>query len=297
MQVCPKHCISFDQDSEGFRYPLVDETKCIHCGLCEKVCSVLNTDEAREPLSSYAAINENESERLNSSSGGMFIILAKHTIAQGGVVFGAKFDEQWNVVHAYSENEVGLSAFMGSKYVQSRIGETYTQAKEFLNVGRQVLFSGTPCQIAGLRKYLRKDYDNLITVDVICHGVPSPMVWQEYLREIKESARKGENTVSLSPNHSFSERDTLSGREDVRIESIAFRDKKLGWKNSVSLSPLPRPRPMARKIQFRSHIYTIKTHISWGSTTIICISARRVTIAMCVICVVAVTLLWQIFGG
>ena len=230
MQVCPKHCISFDQDSEGFRYPLVDETKCIHCGLCEKVCSVLNTDEAREPLSSYAAINENESERLNSSSGGMFIILAKHTIAQGGVVFGAKFDEQWNVVHAYSENEVGLSAFMGSKYVQSRIGETYTQAKEFLNVGRQVLFSGTPCQIAGLRKYLRKDYDNLITVDVICHGVPSPMVWQEYLREIKESARKGENTVSLSPNHSFSERDTLSGREDVRIESIAFRDKKLGWK-------------------------------------------------------------------
>ncbi len=230
VQACPKQCICFNQDSEGFRYPKVDETICIQCGLCEKVCPVLNTDESRKPLSSYAAINDNEEERLKSSSGGIFILLAKHIISEGGVVFGAKFDEQWNVVHAYSENEAGLLAFMGSKYVQSRIGKTYSQARGFLKKGRQVLYSGTPCQIAGLRKFLRKDYENLLTIDVICHGVPSPMVWQEYIREIKENAREGENTVSLSPNLPISEGDTLLGHNDVRIEGIAFRDKRLGWK-------------------------------------------------------------------
>ena len=228
VQVCPKQCISFDEDSEGFRYPLVNDAICINCGLCEIVCPVLNTEEAREPLLSYAAINNNESERMKSSSGGIFILLARHTISKGGVVFGAKFDEEWNVVHSYSENEAGLSAFMGSKYVQSRIGNTYKQAKEFLNEGRVVLFSGTPCQIAGLRNFLRKDYDNLLTIDVICHGVPSPMVWQEYLREIKECARKGENSVSTTLNPSISGGD--SRRNDLSISGISFRDKRLGWK-------------------------------------------------------------------
>lgn len=230
VQVCPKQCISFDEDSEGFRYPLVNDAICINCGLCEKVCPVLNADEARKPLSSYASINENEEERLKSSSGGIFILLARHIVSEGGVVFGAKFDEQWNVVHAYSENEMGLSVFMGSKYVQSRIGNCYSQVKEFLNSGRQVLFSGTPCQISGLRKFLRKNYYNLLTVDVICHGVPSPIVWQDYLREIKENARKGENTASLTPKHTLSESDKITRCGSVEIESIAFRDKKLGWK-------------------------------------------------------------------
>lgn len=230
VQACPKHCISFEQDSEGFRYPLADETLCINCGICENVCPVLNTDEVRVPLSSYASINENEEERLKSSSGGVFILLAKRLISEGGVVFGAKFDEQWNVVHAYSENEEGLSVFMGSKYVQSRIGNTYTLVKEFLNAGRQVLFSGTPCQISGLRKFLRKNYDNLLTVDVICHGVPSPMVWQDYLKEVKEEVCKGENSVSLSSAHFISEKDTLSSRENLEIKSISFRDKRLSWK-------------------------------------------------------------------
>lgn len=230
VQVCPKHCIAFEQDSEGFRYPLVDETKCIDCGLCEKVCPVLNINEARKPLSSYAALNENEEERLKSSSGGIFILLAKRTIAEGGVVFGAKFDEHWNVVHAFAENETDLIAFMGSKYVQSRIGDTFFQAKNYLNGGRRVLYSGTPCQIAGLKKFLRKEYDNLLTVDVICHGVPSPSVWQHYLEEIKQNARKGENSVSPPLKPLVSGCDTLIGKNSVTIESISFRDKRLGWK-------------------------------------------------------------------
>lgn len=260
VQVCPKQCINFEQDSEGFRYPKVDETICIGCGLCEKVCPVLNTGEPRDPLTSYAAINNNEIERLKSSSGGVFILLARNIISEGGVVFGAKFDEQWNVIHSYSENEEGLTAFMGSKYVQSKIGNTYSQAKEFLKSGRKILFSGTPCQIAGLRQYLRKEYDNLLTVDVICHGVPSPAVWRQYLEEIKKDALQGENSVSLSSIPHVPERDTLNNVDDITIESISFRDKRLGWtkysfaltlakaaadgkQNTVSLSHIHRENP------------------------------------------------------
>lgn len=237
VQACPKHCISFDADKEGFRYPIVSQEQCINCGLCEKVCPVINQGDAREPLYSYAAKNDCEEERLKSSSGGIFILLAKSIVKEGGVVFGARFDDNWNVVHSYAETIEEIKPFMGSKYVQSRIGDSYTKVREFLKVGRKVLFSGTPCQIAGLKCYLHKEYDNLLTVDLICHGVPSPTVWQHYLEEIKENARKGENTVSLPLNPHISECDALASRREVDIESIAFRDKRLGWKKfSFALS-------------------------------------------------------------
>ena len=228
VQACPKRCISFEEDAEGFRYPLVDKTVCIGCGLCEKVCPVLNQAEERKPLEVYAAKNHDEQELLKSSSGGIFILFAKTVIHHGGVVFGAKFDKEWNVIHAYAETGGDVEAFMGSKYVQSRIGNTYKEAKSFLETGRQVLFSGTSCQIAGLKRFLRKKYDNLLTVDVICHGVPSPKVWRMYLEEIKRNARKGENSVSYPLTHLISERDAHG--ESIQIKSISFRDKRLGWK-------------------------------------------------------------------
>ena len=228
VQVCPKHCISFDEDAEGFSYPLVDKITCIDCGLCEKVCPVLNQAEEREPIKVYAAKNRNEDELLASSSGGLFILFAKEIIRQGGIVFGAKFDSDWNVIHSYAETEDAVKAFMGSKYVQSRIGNTYKEAKDFLDAGKQVLFSGTSCQIAGLKRFLRKEYPNLLTVDVICHGVPSPKVWQMYLAELKQNAHEGENSVSSLLTHFFSKRDTLGGT--MQIKSISFRDKRLGWK-------------------------------------------------------------------
>lgn len=202
VQACPKQCISFDEDEQGFRYPLVNKAECIDCGLCEKVCPCLNQDEARKPLKVYAAINPNEAIRMKSSSGGIFTMLAETIIDDGGVVFGARFDENWEVIHDYTETKEGLEAFRGSKYVQSRIGETYKQAHEFLNAGRKVLFSGTSCQIAGLKKFLRKEYDNLLTVEVVCHGVPSPRVWRSYLKD----------------------------KFDVsQISHISFRDKSTGW--------------------------------------------------------------------
>lgn len=221
VQRCPKSCISMREDNEGFLYPEVDKEMCIDCGLCEKVCPVINQSKERQPLVVYAAKHKDEQIRLASSSGGAFTAIAEPVIEEGGVVFGAKFDKDWSVIHDYTETKEGLAAFRGSKYVQSRIGESYKNAEAFLKTGRKVLFSGTPCQIAGLKRFLCKEYDNLLTVDFICHGVPSPGVWREYLKE--ETARQcgGKNSVLSHP------KDNLG---DVRIENISFRDKRLGWK-------------------------------------------------------------------
>lgn len=219
VQACPVQCISMKTDEEGFLYPDVGIDKCVNCNLCETVCPVINQSEPKEPHTCYAAKNPDDEIRMKSSSGGVFTMLAERTIGNGGVVFGARFDEQWNVVHDYTETVDGLERFRGSKYVQSRIGNCFKEAKRFLDDGREVLFSGTPCQIAGLKRFLRKDYPNLIAVDIICHGVPSPMVWKKYLMEI--IARKGEkNSVSTYPNE----------KEQPVITGLSFRNKATGWK-------------------------------------------------------------------
>lgn len=202
--VCPRHCITMLEDSEGFLYPQVDEESCVNCGLCEKVCNELNPYDTREPLQVLAAINKDDEVRQKSSSGGIFHLLAEKTIREGGVVFGARFDENWQVVIDYAEDMKGVEAFMGSKYVQARMGKAYADAKRFLNEGRKVLFSGTPCQVAGLHKFLRKPYDNLLSVDLICHGVPSPKVWRAYLEEV---VKQGQS-----------------------ISCVEFRNKEKGWK-------------------------------------------------------------------
>lgn len=215
--VCPKKCISMESDKEGFLYPKVDLSQCIDCKLCEKVCPVLHPIASTESPLVYAGINNDLSIRLNSSSGGIFTLIAERIIQQKGVVFGACFDEQWNVVHSYTESEAGLSRFRGSKYVQSRIGDSFIQAKRFLDEGREVLFSGTPCQIAGLKNFLRKPYQNLLTVDLVCHGVPSPKVWQKYLNE---SACNAYNIKRRKTSFSLTD----------KINSVSFRSKENGWK-------------------------------------------------------------------
>lgn len=204
VQICPKQCISFDEDEQGFLYPRVNKELCINCNLCEKVCPCLIHKNPQKPLKTFAAINPNEGVRMKSSSGGVFSILAESIIDEGGVVFGARFDENWEVVHGYAETKEGIDAFRGAKYVQSRVGETYKLAKEFLDKGRKVLYSGTPCQISGLRLYLRKEYENLFCVEIACHGVPSPLAWRTYL-------------------HSINNRDEY-------FNTINFRDKKSGWR-------------------------------------------------------------------
>lgn len=207
-QRCPKQCITMAEDEEGFLYPKIDISKCIDCHLCENVCPVINQDEPRTPLNVYAAKNQNDQIRLDSSSGGIFTILAEQVINAGGVVFGACWDEEWNVKHDYAECLDNLSKFRSSKYLQSIIGDNYLKAEQFLKSGSTVLFTGTPCQIAGLKHFLRKDYDNLLAVEVICHSVPSPGIWQRYLDERLQTLR-------------WSKSD---------IKHISFRNKKTGWK-------------------------------------------------------------------
>ena len=225
VQCCPKRCIELREDREGFLYPFVreEEEECVDCHLCERVCPVLNPGTKRKPLETFAAINPDSSIRNVSSSGGVFTALALFVLKRGGVVFGACFDGNWNVVHGYTETEEGLSRFRGSKYVQSHMGSAYHDAERFLKSGRQVLFSGTPCQILGLRRYLRKVYENLFLVDFICHGVPSPGVWHMYLKEeIENSVAKENGRLKNAPKR--------VRKNTVLPRSISFRDKSLGWK-------------------------------------------------------------------
>ncbi|MCR1823329.1 SP_1767 family glycosyltransferase [Terrisporobacter muris] len=204
--ICPKKAISMDIDEEGFWYPNVDKNKCVNCNLCKDICPIINDKNFVSMKKAYGCYNLDEDIRLKSSSGGVFSALASSVIAKNGVVFGARFDENFNVVHDYIETIEELSVFRGSKYVQSNIGENFKIAKKFLKSGRLVLFSGTPCQIGGLKAYLRKEYDNLITVDLICHGVPSPMIWQKYIEELSNGKK---------------------------LTDMTFRDKSKGWKNGV----------------------------------------------------------------
>lgn len=200
--ICPKSCIRMDEDQEGCLYPVVNKDACIGCNLCEKVCPVNHPRESRPPIESYAAIHDDESIRLQSSSGGVFSALADWTIEKGGIVFGARFDDNWDVCHDWTDSHDGILSFRGSKYVQSRIGDCYRQVKTFLDDNRWVLFSGTSCQIAGLKGFLRKEYDKLLTVDVICHGAPVPKAWRDYLNEMNSG-----------------------------ISSVSFRSKNEGWTN------------------------------------------------------------------
>ena len=203
---CVHGAIAFKTDVEGFWYPEVNKELCVDCGLCEKVCQELYPYEGREPISAYAGINPDDDIRLSSSSGGLFTLLAYHVIEKGGVVFGAKFTDDWMVMLSYTETRDGIALFRGSKYLQAKVGTSYADAKEFLQQGRQVLFTGTPCQISGLKHYLMRDYDNLITLDIICHGVPSPKVWKKYITEVTNDAVH-------------------------TILTCSFRNKDNGWKN------------------------------------------------------------------
>lgn len=205
---CPKRCIEMKNDEEGFKYPHVHTDKCIKCGACERVCPILNQiKEIPVKQKAYLVQHRDDDVRLESTSGGAFTAVASYVLSRGGVVFGAAYDEHFQVRHSYAEKADELKKFRNSKYVQSDMGECFLQAKEFLRAGRWVCFSGTPCQIEGLRHYLKKDYENLILVDVVCRGVPSPFIWERYLEYQKTQVQK--------PNN------------------IRFRDKFYGYKYST----------------------------------------------------------------
>lgn len=204
--ICPENCIIMTENSEGFRYPVIHREKCVDCGLCEKVCPVLHQSHSEDLCEAYGAITNDIDILLRSSSGGIFTELSTSVLNNGGCVFGAAFTKDFHSVkHVMIENVEGLSELRGSKYVQSDIGKSCQKARAQLEKGRQVLFSGTPCQIAGLRNYLGKEYDNLLLVDIICHGTPSPALWTKYLTAVETQ---------------------LGGKASY----VSFRHKEHGWR-------------------------------------------------------------------
>lgn len=207
--ICPKNAIEMITDEEGFKYPIIDKEKCIGCNLCSKVCPMLKKyKKNNENLEFYAVYNRNEKIKNESTSGGFFTALAEKIIEDKGVVYGATFDENFNVIHCGVEKKEDLYKFRGSKYVQSDLGNTFKSIKELLEKERKVLFSGTPCQIYGLKSYLQKEYLNLICVEVICRGTPSPMFYKLY-KEDKIKKYKSD------------------------IKSLSFREKTYGYNSST----------------------------------------------------------------
>ena len=204
-KTCPTQAITMTQKWFGFNYPTIDESKCVHCGLCNKVCPAHNIKK-NTVLQSFVGYSN---YRADSSSGGVFPKLAEYVISNHGIVFGAVFDQDFNVELTWTDRD--FTKMLGSKYVQANVKHTYEECKEFLERDKLVLYAGTPCQIYGLKAYLKKDYNNLITVDIFCHGVASPTVWQHYLKSLNKE-----------------------------IDSINFRDKRNGWKNfyvTIKLCP------------------------------------------------------------
>ena len=208
--VCPKNAITMTRDAEGFAYPKINPELCIHCGRCDATCPSLNFTKnfPTDFPPTFVAIHPDEKIRRHSSSGGMFTALSEIILREGGIVFGAGFDKNWHVMHTAAKSLDELENLRGSKYVQSQIGEVYRQVRDALKSSK-VLFSGTPCQCAGLRHFLGGDNDNLLTVDILCHGAPSPALWESYIAE-------------------------LGRRND--IAHVNFRSKRNGWGSDIEIN-------------------------------------------------------------
>ena len=206
--ICPQKAISMTPSPEGFLYPEINKKKCIHCGLCIKVCDFKQFIPTGEKPQCYAVRHKDMEEVNTSRSGGFFMALCKYTIEHSGIVFGCEIDDELRIIHKYRETYDECKKFKGSKYVQSDLQNTFVQCEEFLNKGKLVLFSGTGCQIHGLLRYLNcrnVSTDRLITVDIVCHGTPSPGVWSNYIQALEK-------------------------REKRRLQSVDFREKIVhGW--------------------------------------------------------------------
>lgn len=210
--ICPKGAITMTKDSEGFLYPVIDKDKCVHCNLCEKRCPN-NPSEPNTNQKTYISYCEDANVKENSASGGMFYPIAKYVIERNGIVFGVCYDDKLIAHHDYVTTLEGLKKFQGSKYVRSDLRDSYRKVEAFLKQDKYVMFTGTPCQCQGLRAFLKKKYDKLITCEIICHANPSPKVLELYKRNLEK----------------------LRGQ---KVKQILFRSKLNGWKKPIPVIQL-----------------------------------------------------------
>lgn len=214
VQKCPKGCISWEQGELGFMYPMIDETSCINCDLCENTCPIGKEIEVPKLQVVSALVNKNADILSHSTSGGAFTAIAESVLEEGGAVYGCSMEEGFQARHIRVTDGKELEKLRGSKYIQSDTVETFKFAKQDLEVGKRVLFSGTPCQIVGLRHFLGTDYENLLTIDIVCHGVGSQAYFDRFMEDLI--------------------------RREGSIEELRFRDKKyVGWScdGSIVITP------------------------------------------------------------
>lgn len=226
MNICPTRAITINSDADGFKFPEINDDLCVECSLCNKVCAFQNIPiSGNDPIATYVAINKNSDVLSSSASGGIFSALASIVLEKNGIVFGSAYNENMEPEHICVDNLQEIKKLQGSKYVQSNINTTYSEAKKYLKSDRWVLFTGTPCQIAGLKSFLGNDYNKLITADIICHGVPNAEFFEGYINYLE---------------------DKLKGM----VIDLKFRDKSKGWghiekviyeKNGILKEKLIRP--------------------------------------------------------
>lgn len=241
--MCAHNAISMLKDEDGFFYPSIDNEKCVGCGKCTKACPLLSPLENENTIIPKAFAIWSFQDRIVSSSGGTFSAFARKILDKGGTVFGAAFDEKLRCRHIKVETLEELAPLRGSKYVQSELGDTFLKVKDCLKNGKEVLFTGTPCQVAGLYAYLHKDYDNLLTLDLACHGVPSDAVFQSYLSKLQNSKKckissfefRRRNGWGFAP--AVSDRGKLTSIYDIENLYMCAFDKSALFRQSCYTCP------------------------------------------------------------
>lgn len=228
-QICPVKCIEMIPDYDGFKYPTVDKNKCIRCGKCNSACPVNNIPHEQVHLEYYCAKSKSDEYLKYSSSGAIFAEIAKYVLSQKGVIFGAAFNEKFELEHTSITSIDDLPKLLGSKYVQSDTRNTYCEVREHIKNGRLVMYCGTPCQIDGLKRFLstRENSDRLILVDFVCHGVPSPKLWKKYLQYREDIAEGKLQTVNFRQKETGWETYSMSMHFENGTEYLCHRDKDM----------------------------------------------------------------------